>query len=197
MCEVPQCLLKIFSALAAEPTRGMYSPSLSALCSGCQSFATVAVWPRQPAEQLVHVLQRRQVRTALGKRRGVSLARFRVVDHEEHAVRSDELQHRGRLRFTHASARRLRFTRGATLRLRFTQMQKNGEDSFYNLPRSSTQRPIHSTGGGVAILIAGARVCARPFFLRFFWFQYLFLRRSTVVNSVLVKDSVILVGIDD
>ena len=110
MCEVPQCLLKIFSALAAEPTRGMYSPSLSALCSGCQSFATVAVWPRQPAEQLVHVLQRRQVRTALGKRRGVSLARFRVVDHEEHAVRSDELQHRGRLRFTHASARRLRFT---------------------------------------------------------------------------------------
>ena len=147
MCEVPQCLLKIFSALAAEPTRGMYSPSLSALCSGCQSFATVAVWPRQPAEQLVHVLQRRQVRTALGKRRGVSLARFRVVDHEEHAVRSDELQHRGRLRFTHASARRLRFTRGATLRLRFTQMQKNGEDSFYNLPP-----PNSLNRGGVAIL---------------------------------------------
>ena len=149
MCEVPQCLLKIFSALAAEPTRGMYSPSLSALCSGCQSFATVAVWPRQPAEQLVHVLQRRQVRTALGKRRGVSLARFRVVDHEEHAVRSDELQHRGRLRFTHASARRLRFTHaGRRYGFGLHRCKKTARILF-----TTFLHPIHSTGGAWQSLV--------------------------------------------
>ena len=42
LCEVPQCLLNIFSALAAEPTSGMYSPSFSALLTlsnSCQLSA--------------------------------------------------------------------------------------------------------------------------------------------------------------
>ena len=113
LCEVPQCLLNIFSALAAEPTSGMYSPSFSALltlsnscrlrCHACRAT---------PAEQLVQVLLRWQVRTALGK---VTLARFRVLDHVENTVRSDELGHRRRrLRIGRAQRRaRLRFGHAA------------------------------------------------------------------------------------
>ena len=42
LCEVPQCLLNIFSALAAEPKSRMYSPSFSALLTfsnSCQLSA--------------------------------------------------------------------------------------------------------------------------------------------------------------